>query len=92
MVSRYEPDRFIIEFVRFTPGEMIVKIAIRLSENGAGRTAAFIAYTYTGLTEAKHRFIAEQMPVEFQQSMAWWERAMNHYLESGATLRHRGKP
>lgn len=86
-VSLYEPDRYRIDFVRFTPGKWIVKIAIRLMEKEEGGAAADIAYTYTGLTETQWRRLDTDLPDEFEQSMEWWERSLNHFLKTGEQLR-----
>lgn len=86
MVSRYEAPR-LIEFVRFTPDEVVVKISIHLKQEKNGITPVEIAYIYTAITEKQEKYIQEQLPDDFRRSMEWWEKAMNYYLEKGEMLK-----
>lgn len=85
-ISEYDPQQFIIEFVRMTPAEMVVKISIRLSDNGNGTTTADILYEYTSLSEEANRWIIEELDTTFSGNMAYWEKAINHYLQTGTKL------
>ena len=85
-VTRYEPNEH-IEFVRHTPGENLVRIEITLHDNGDGTTATDIAYRYTALSEPQNQYLREALDGDFANSMAWWERAINHYLRTGEMLR-----
>ncbi len=88
MVSRYEPSSRIIEFVRFNVPERIVKIAIKVQERQGGSTPVEISYTYMALSEEQNEYIINTLPSEFEQSMIWWEKSMNHSLKTGEMLTH----
>lgn len=87
MVSRYEPDQRIIEFVRFTPNEMVIKISILVHWENKGITPVEVTYIYTALTEEQEQYLEQQLAEDFRKSMEWWEKAMNYYLKTGEMLR-----
>jgi hypothetical protein len=88
-VTRYDPGKYKIEFLRVTPGENVVRINIELEPVSEDRTRAFISYQYTALNEAQNRFIMEELVQSFTDSMTWWEKAINHYLTTGEKLRRK---
>lgn len=88
IVSRYEPDDHRIEFVRFTYPEVIVKIAIEVLEEKNALTPVNISYTYTGLNAKQTDYIQNELEGDFERSMQWWEKSMNHNLHTGKLLRH----
>lgn len=86
-VTQYHPITKFIEFVRVTPHENVVKINIQLEGNKDGTTSAHIAYQHTALNPAQNTFIENELSQSFQASMAWWEKAINHYLKTGEMLK-----
>jgi len=88
-VTEYDTENYIIEFVRVTPTEEIVKINICLSDNGNGTTTSNITYQYTALNETKNSWIREKLNDEFKASMIWWEKAINYYIEKGIKLKNK---
>jgi hypothetical protein len=86
-VTHYDKAAYAIEFIRITPGENVVKINIRLSAIDSKTTSTEINYQYTVLNEDQNRFIENDLEKNFEQSMTWWERAINHYLVTGKKLR-----
>ncbi len=85
-INKHDKQHHIIEFVRFTPGETVVKIHIQLNELPGNKTEASITYQYTGLNEQQNEFIENNMQDSFQQSMIYWEKAINYYLKTGKKL------
>jgi hypothetical protein len=85
-ISEYDPKQFIIEFIRMTPAEMVVKISIRLTDNGNGTTTTDILYEYTSLSEEATRWIMEELDAAFRSNMSYWEKAIDHYLQTGTKL------
>lgn len=85
-VITYEPQDYVIEFLRVTPKENVVRIHIYLEKMDDNHTFAHISYTYTALNENSRKYIKEQLPSDFQKSMIWWERSINHYLKTGYKL------
>lgn len=76
-----------MEFVRLTPNEEVVKIEIKLEDNGEGSTTADITYQYTGLNDAKNEWIETEFEKSFRNIMIGWEKAINHYLKTGEMLK-----
>ena len=86
-VTQYDRDNYTIEFLRVTPEENTVRINIRLESAGDQTTKTFISYRYTALNAAQSNFISTALETSFTESMAWWEKAINHYLQTGKMLR-----
>ena len=85
-VTRHDVKNYIVEFVRISPGEEVVKIIIALQGQDNGTTTAEITYEYTGLNEIRNKWIKNQMESDFTESMIWWEKAINYYLKTGKKL------
>jgi hypothetical protein len=85
-ITQYDPINYMIEFVRFTPNENIVKININLESDGANRTKSNISYQYTVLNQNQNSNIEEKLFKKFNSDMKYWENAINHYLETGKIL------
>jgi hypothetical protein len=65
----------------------VVNIYINLEPVSEGRTNTHIRYEYTALSEEQNRFIRDELDHVFLQNMEWWEKAINHYLETGEMLK-----
>ncbi len=85
-VTQYNKVNHMIEFLRVTPFENVVKINIRLTPIGTDKTQAIIDYQYTALNEEQNQFIETELHDSFNESMKWWEKAINHYLATGKML------
>ncbi|MFH1981560.1 MAG: SRPBCC family protein [Pseudomonadota bacterium] len=85
VVSRYEPPRA-IEFVRFSPAEKVVRLAVALVPLGPGRTEATWKKVFTGLSDAGNRFIDTAAGDLFDMEVARIETLLNHFLDTGAML------
>ena len=85
-VTKHDAKKYKVEFVRISPGEEVVKIMIDLLDNENGYTTSEITYEYTGLNETRNAWIQNKMEREFTESMIWWEKAINYYLETGKKL------
>jgi len=86
-VSQYDPLNYCIEFIRITPEEMVVHITIQLECISEQQTKAIIIYQYTALNEEQNRWIETELQSSFVESMKWWEKAINHYLQTGMLLK-----
>lgn len=84
-ISEYEPDINWIEFLRVTQGLFSVRISIQLNESPAGCTAE-ISYRYTALSKLGKTMIESKVSQFFHDDMKYWEKALNHYLETGKML------
>jgi hypothetical protein len=86
IIGHYDPDAYQIVYYRLEPGVKIGHIRIECQATEAGQTLATITYTYTGLSKAGHRFIEKFTAAHYQQFIESWERAINHFLETGEAL------
>ncbi len=82
-VTQYDKLIHKIEFLRITPTENVVRINIHLEKINDYQTNVFIDYQYTALNEKQNEFINTELEHSFTSSMDWWEKAINHYLETG---------
>jgi hypothetical protein len=87
MVTKYDLPGQSIEFFRLRPSECVVKINIDLDDMGNGTSCSNIAYQYTAITPQQAEFIHHHMEEFFNQSMQWWEKAINHFLATGEMLK-----
>jgi hypothetical protein len=87
-ISTYDPDNLRLAYLRVTPGSRVGIIDIRCAGTFDGRTEATITYTFTGLSDEGNEFIARLTPAHYQEYIASWETAINHYLHSGQSLAH----
>lgn len=85
-VTQYDPMDYRIEFLRVTPGENVVRINIDLEKVTDELTNVHIRYQYTALNEEANFYIENQLKDDFCGQMKWWEKAINHYLETGEKL------
>jgi len=85
VVSRYEPPRA-IEFVRFSPGQKVVRLAVTLTLMGSDRTTATWKKVFTGLSDAGNRFIETAAGELFDLEVARIEALLNHFLDTGTML------
>ena len=85
-VTEHDVKNFKVEFLRVTPKQEVVKIKIILEENGDDTTTSNITYEYTGLSKERNHWIKNELDKSFNDSMAWWKNAINHYLKTGKKL------
>ena len=84
----YDPTDFHLRYLRVTPGSRVGMIDIRCQGAPEGGTEATVTYTFTGLSDEGNEFIARLTSDHYQEYIASWERAINHYLRSGQPLAH----
>lgn len=85
-ITVHDPISNIIEFVRMTCDETIVKINICLEDNRNGTTTTSISYEYTGLNEKQNEWIVNESDKYFENMMRVWEKSINHYIATGEML------
>ena len=91
MISRHDPNDRVVEFVRITPGIVATRLHIKLESTPHNATSVHISYAHTPISAAGAAFIEKHYSQsEFEQSMAWWEKSMNHFLATGEILRENG--
>jgi hypothetical protein len=87
-IAAYDPERFHITYVRLTPDSRLGVIDVACSAAEGQASAVTITYTFTALGDAGNAYLAAFTTDHYAAYMADWERAINHYLQHGATLRH----
>jgi len=86
-VTEYDKDNFSIEFLRLTPKSEVVKINIKLKETENYHTETKITYEYTPLNKERSDYLKLNIDKDFENMMLFWEKAVNHYLETGKMLK-----
>jgi hypothetical protein len=88
IVTRHEPETGRVDFARVTAGLVATRLSIRVQPTGEGESSVLVTYDFTTTSPEGERLVATRHSEEaFQKAMRWWERAMNHFLETGTTLR-----
>ena len=82
-VTRWDPQRFFLEFVKVTPGFTVGKIEIQLRDKDSHGTLADISYSYTALSEAGVKFVQDFTPEYYAAFMREWESELNYFLQTG---------
>jgi hypothetical protein len=85
VVTRHEPDTF-IEMLKISPGVTACRLTIALRAAGPGCEAA-VTYMHTSLGPAGDAFVAGFTEAHYVAFMRAWETRLNHYLDTGETLR-----
>lgn len=85
-VTRYEPQAGVIEFVVVTPGLVVTTLEITLHREGPATRAEW-RRTFTALSAAGERAVAQLAGPAFDERMRRLERQLDHFLASGEMLR-----
>lgn len=85
-ITTHDREHLEIEFARITPGSRVGLVHLGLTDHRDGTTGMAVCYTYTALADAGNRFIESFTQEHFKDTMRWWERSMNHYLQTGERL------
>jgi len=83
VISRYDQENCLIEFTRFTPGSRTCVLKIAVTLKGDEDSNVDISYTYTGLIADGNTWIDNFTEDTFLDAVKFWERSMNHFLETG---------
>lgn len=90
VVTRWEPQNFLIEFLKVTPGVTVGRIDIRLRPGETEQTLAEVSYAYTALSQVGERFVEQFTTEHYTAFMQAWEAELNHFLTTGQ--KKAGKP
>lgn len=86
IVTKHDPKEREIEFTRFTPDSRICVLKIAVRPGAERKSFVDIAYTYTATTPAGNGFIDRLTEEVFLAAVVFWEKSMNHFLETGEKL------
>lgn len=84
--THHDPARNEVEFAWVLPEVMATRVMIKLRPSGESETHAHVRYEYTALSEAGDRLLEQYDRAWFEAKMRGWERAINHYLRTGACI------
>ena len=86
IVSKYDPGNWFLEMYKIAPEHTISKLEISLTGESDNRTMAHISYEITAIGSAGDKFIEEFTEDWYEGFMVEWEKAMNHYLDTGQRI------
>lgn len=86
VTTRYAPETWELQFLRVAPEHTVCRIDIALAPLVTAGTAAEIVYAYTSLGPAGDAFLEGFTDDWYRRFMEAWERALNHYLTTGARI------
>lgn len=88
VMTQYNREDYVVQFVKFIQGHMIVIIDINLIDAEESRVYCDITYTFTVMddqtAETMHKDNTESV---FNGHMKLWEESMNYYLSTGQMLK-----
>lgn len=86
IVSKHDVQSQVVEFARVTPGSRVSTLTIGIRGKDDRSSHVDIVYTFTGITSEGNDFIDGYSEEVFLKMVRFWERSMNHYLETGTKL------
>ena len=86
IVTKHDPGKREIEFARFTPASRTCVLRLAVSANTATSSLVDISYTYTATTPEGNAFIESLTEEAFVEAVSFWEKSMNHFLDTGKKL------
>ena len=86
LITKRDEDNKEIEFARITPESRVAKLNISVEDADEGASLVNITYVITALNESGNKFIEELTEAKFNENMAFWEKSMNHFIQTGKQL------
>jgi hypothetical protein len=86
IVTKHDPKKREVEFVRFTHESRICVLRIAVRAKAEHSSFVDISYTYTATTPAGNDAIDRLTQEAFVEGVAFWERSVNYFLETGRKL------
>jgi hypothetical protein len=77
-----------IVYTSVTPNLKVSVIDISCGPDGVNYAKARVSYTITALSEKGNRYVSSFSKEHYDEWMANWERAINHYLQWDRPLQH----
>jgi len=86
IVTKYDPAKWELEMYKVAPEHTISKLEISLGGESGTTTTAHISYEITAIGAAGDKFMDEFTEDWYKGFMMEWERAMNHYVNTGQMI------
>jgi len=87
IVTKHDSKTYEVEFARFTHNSRTCVLKIAVKSKDEKRSFVDISYTYTGITPEGNDFIDNFTEETFLEAVSFWEKSMNHFLETGERLK-----
>jgi len=88
IITMLDQNSHCIAYTSVTPNFKVSLIEISCERDGVNRTKARVTYIITALSEKGNQYVDSFSEEHYHQWMMDWEKAINHYLESGCPFRH----
>ncbi len=85
-VTRYEPQQHLVQYLVSTENRYWT-ITVNCSPADHDITTAEITYTYIGLNSLGNALNSRALEKMYSQNLKDWEKAINHFLETGKILK-----
>jgi hypothetical protein len=86
VVTTHDPVAWRLEMYKIAPEHSLTRLEIGLSGEQDGTTSATVAYEVTVLGAAGEKFVEEFTEEWYEDFMLSWEKALNHYLQTGRKI------
>jgi len=86
LLSRLDPTRRRVEYVKTTPVSDLTQITITVAPEAASEARAEVTYRLTGLSPAGNEYVAGFTEPRYRELIDEWATAINHYLTTGGRL------
>jgi hypothetical protein len=86
IVTDYDIEKGHVEMFYHEPEVLVTKLEIQVTAITENRTKAVLTYSKTSLGDMGDKILEELTKEEYDIMMDSWEKAMNHYLETGEIL------
>jgi hypothetical protein len=90
VVSRYEPEHCVIQFVVLNPGMYVLKFDIALEPQGETSTLMRCTNTITGLNDQGNTFIDKYAERNGPERMGLLFKTLDHFCRTGTMLKRSG--
>jgi len=87
IVTKHDSKTYEVEFARFTHNSRTCVLKIAVKSKDEKRSFVDVSYTYTGITPEGNDFIDNFTEETFLEAVSFWEKSMNHFLETGERLK-----
>lgn len=86
IVTKHDAKTHVVEFARFTHNSRTCFLKIAVKPKDGRRSFVDVSYTYTGIAPAGNDFIDNFSEEIFLEAVAFWEKSMNYFLDTGQKL------
>jgi len=85
-LTHYNAGDHRVEYNKVEPGHVVINVAVRCEPGNDDTTRVTVSYTMTALSDRGQNSVAAFTDDHYEEWMAQWTRAINHYLATGTLL------